>query len=224
VLCASLLGFCISLEAQVKARIFDIDPPSDSPLFTYEMKKSQEGSVETWSAQFVDKEGKAVALENTTLQNGKLVRYGLEQPEFKESAEVKLLPTGVLFRFTRDGKTKEDFEKTTETVIVGPQLVDTLLANWESLMAGKSVSFRFAVPDRLQTIGFKLTKEKSNDPSKMVFHFSPTSFFIRQLVAPLVLTFESATKKMLSMKGRTFLKKKVGDGWVDLKAEFRFEP
>ncbi len=207
----------------MKARIFDIAPPSDNPLFTYEMKKSQEGSVETWSAQFIDQEGKVYALENTTLQNGKLVRYSLEQPAFKESAEVKLVPEGVLFRRTKEGKTKEDFEKTSETVIVGPQLVDTLLANWESLMAGKAISFRFAVPDRLETIGFKLTKEKSPAPDKTVFHFSPTSFFIRQLVAPLVLTFDSATKTMLSMKGRTFLKKKVGDGWEDLKAEFRFD-
>jgi hypothetical protein len=207
--------------AAVQARIYDTEPPSDTPLYSYEIVKSREGRVDTWNARFIGSDGKPFGIETTTLEEGQLFRYFLEQPPLGESAEVRKVPQGVIFRYLKNGQWKENFEKTSELVIVGPQLVEVLLANWDKIVSGKSLSLRFAVPDRLETIGFRISFEKTEN-GVSIFHFSPSSFFIRQFVSPLVLRFDHPQRKLLTMRGRSFLKKKKGEEWVDLIGEFRF--
>jgi hypothetical protein len=219
-LAIAALAVSASTHAAVQARIFEIQKP-ESPLYIYTMERNREGTVESWNAKISDASGNQWATENTVFQNGKLARYTLYQTQVGEQAEVKIIPKGVLFRYYKDGKWKEDWEQTSQEVITGPQVVDTLLRHWDMVMAGKNYPVRFAVPERLETFGFRFKVEK-HDAKITEVHFVPTGFFVRQAVEPVILTFETATKKLFSIKGPTFLKKKVGDKWEELQAEVRF--
>lgn len=217
---ASLVSIPVTAAA-VDARVYDATVPSGSPLYSYSLNKSREGSVEQWNARIVDAEKKEYATETTWLKDGKLVRYWLDQTQVGEQAEVKMTPTGVMFRYLKEGKWKENWEDTKETVITGPQLVDTVLQNWDYIVGGKTFRVRFAVPDRLETFGFRFQVAKQSAEKTEVV-FTPSAFFIRQIVSPVVLVFETKTKQILSLSGPTFLKKKLEGKWHDLHAEVRF--
>lgn len=209
-------------NAPIRAEIFDLEGPKTSPTYTFQLVKSREGDVETWNSRYSDAKKTDYATENTTLQQGKLVRYNLFQPQLKEEAEVKVVPGGVIFRYLRDGKWKENFEKTEENVIAGPQIVETIRSHWAELQEAKWVRVRFAVPDRLETVGFRLTRESPKESKDVVVHFTPSNFVIRQFISPVIFTLSADTRQLKSIQGQTFLKKKTGDSWEKLKSEYRF--
>ncbi len=216
------LAFSGISHASVQARIYELQKPEGTPpLYIYTMDRGREGSVESWNAKITDDSGKQYASENTVFKNGKLFRYTFFQTQIGEEGEVRVIPKGVLFRYFKEGKWREDWEETSQEVITGPQVVDTLMRHWDTVMAGKDFEVRYAVPERLETFGFRFKVEKK-DAETTVVHFIPTSFFIRQMVDPVVLTMETATKKVKSIVGPTLLKRKNGDSWEELKADIRF--
>jgi hypothetical protein len=215
----TLPGLC---QAAVQARVYELQKPQGTaPLYVYTMERNREGSVESWNAKITDDAGKQYALENTVFLNGKLARYTFFQTQVGEEGEVRVIPKGVLFRYFKDGKWREDWEETSQEVITGPQVVDTLLRHWDTVMAGKDYEVRYAVPDRLETFGFRFKVEKK-DSDTTVVHFVPTSFFVRQMVDPVIITLETTSKKLKSIAGPTLLKIKKGDSWEELKADIRF--
>jgi hypothetical protein len=217
-----LTAFPAATQGAVQARVYDLKGPrAAEALYSYSLVKSREGTVEQWTAHIKDAQNKEYASENTWLKEGKLVRYSLRQPQIGEEAEVRKIPKGVLFRYFKEGKWKEDWEETSETVITGPQIVDTILRSWDHLLARKPLTVRFAVPDRLETFRFKFEVVSASADSTVI-RFVPANFFIRQLVTPVVLTFDGV-KTLLSMTGPTFLKKRNGEKWDDLVAEVRFD-
>jgi len=206
-----------------QAGVYDFHSASTTPVYSYALTKSKEGGVESWRAVFKDAEKKDFAVENTVLKDGKLVRYALTQPQLAEEADVKVGDAGITFRYLSNGKWKEDFEATQGNIIAGPQIVDIVQRSWDSLLAGNTVRVRLVVPDRLETVGFRFTAEKSADTSLQAFHFAPSNFLIRALVGKITLKFDSKTRQPISIEGRTFLKRKKGNDWEELTASIRFD-
>ena len=127
--------------------------------------------------------------------------------------------------FTWEGKGKTETETETldpeKPLLVAPTTVPYLKQNWTQLMKGETLSARFAVLDRRETVGFKFFKVSAEDsgqpfrPDRVVIRMKPTSLIISALVKPLHFVFDSQGVHLLELEGRLPPKRKKGDQWKD---------
>lgn len=171
---------------------------------------------------FKDMKGQVVVEEKASLKGDALLNYKMTQNQTGESGEISLSGKKVHFVYKKkDGTLKKATEDLDDNFIIGMTLVPHLKKNWEKLSKGDSLRTRLGVWNRAETVGFKFWKKsykKINGKEAMVVVMKPTSFVIRALVDPLYLTFDKATKELLSIRGRTSPKVQKDGKWKDFDA------
>jgi hypothetical protein len=76
--------------------------------------------------------------------------------------------------------------------------------NWDKLFKGEMMKFNFVVPSKLDFFAFRISRVKEetvNDHKVMVFKLEPDQFVIRALVAPIILKYNVATKRLCQYEG-----------------------
>ncbi|MBY0370441.1 hypothetical protein K2X33_07125 [bacterium] len=213
---------CLSHATEtVKATLFE---GQSGALYEYTLLKDRTGTTDTWSSRYQDTSGQDFARETTTMNDGRLVDYRLSLPQQAESAEIHWDGKTLTLRYTRAGKTEQATETWEQAPIVGSQLVNTIVRHAEQLQAGTPLEVRFIVAERLETLGFRLSAVKDSPPEQAVYEFKPSNFFIRQIVDPIRVTLDKKTNRVLSIEGRSFLKKKAGTSWEPIVGRMVFLP
>jgi hypothetical protein len=92
--------------------------------------------------------------------------------------------------------------------------------HWDELTKGESLKVRLPVPARLETIGFKFTKEADTTLDGKPVHYvkmSASSPIIRMLVNPLHFYIDKGeTKTVLQVVGRILPKAQKDGKWSDM--------
>lgn len=108
-------------------------------------------------------------------------------------------------------------------VVVGPTLVGYMHTRLDTLRAGKTLPVRFALLDRLETLGFELACVSAEAGQTRV-RMTPASFVVGLVVDPVFFSFETASGKLVRIEGRV-PPRTVSDGrlWdLDARVEYRF--
>ncbi len=208
---------------RVRSKIYEAGSTRNQPLFEMVREEKTDGDKTVISEVFTDPQGVEAFRSETILHGGKFVRYDLQQKQLHESAKIEAKDGKLYFEYVdHDGKTKKDDEKWNDDFVVGAILVRHVKAHWSEFLAGKEVSMRFGVPDRRETVGFKIFKdeEKKIDGRDVVIgKMKPTSVIIAAAVKPLYFYFDKADGRLIEFRGRVLPKLKDGKGWKDLDAE-----
>jgi hypothetical protein len=210
-----------------KGTLYDLASHRQNPLFFYERAESTQHGDKRVEAVFKDPKGNVAVSEKLTYQAGKPQRYEYEQKQSKESGGVEFKDGKFKMIFnTSEGKTRTEEQDRPENLVVGPMLMYYLNDHWSELEKGQEIRVRIVVLDRLDTFGFKF----ENDGEELVdgkavlrVKLKPTSFLISAVVAPIYFYFDKATRKLLTMRGRTLLRYQSDDKMRDLIAETVFE-
>jgi hypothetical protein len=114
-------------------------------------------------------------------------------------------------------------ERAKAPVVVAPTFVGYIFRHLDAVRANQVFGVRFAVLDRLETIGFQLQAVDAQ-PGQTRIRMKPSSFLVAMLVDPVYFTFESATGKLIRLEGRVPPKVRAGKAWRDFDArvEYRF--
>jgi hypothetical protein len=192
-------------------------------LFTIVREEKTAGDRMTISETFSDPQGGEAMKTETILQGDRFVRYDLQQKQQGASARIEAKDGKIYFEYTdHGGKTKKDDEKFRDDFVVGASLARYVRAHWNELLGGKDIELRFGVPERRESVGFKIFKddEKSIDGHDVIIaKLKPTSVIIAALVKPLYFYFDKKDMRLIEFKGRVLPKLKDGDRWKDLDAE-----
>jgi hypothetical protein len=206
------------------ARIYEAE---DKKKLLYEYKSEIDKNIDhpTVTNTYTTPTGEVVAIETTEFSDikmEKLKRYSMDQKQLKTNGVLEVKGETVQFNFDREGKKKDDTEKVNPNdVIVGPAVVPHLRANWDKLKKGETVKRRFAVLDRLETVGFEFSKERDAEvdgEKAVVIKMKPTSFIIAAIVDPLHFYMRADGSELLRIDGRVQVKKNVNGKWKDLDA------
>lgn len=196
------------------------DPKTDKPIYKMKHEEKSEGDLLNFHNVYAYPNDKDAVIEDVVLKDGtKLVSYHHQQKQLQTDAMIEVKADKILFSFTKkDHKEEKAEEKYQDNTVVGPSLVPYMQKNWDDLSAGKTVKVRLAVPDRRETVGFDLKKHDSSTEEKLAVKMAATNFAISMLVDPLYFYFDSKTKKLVEMKGRTQTKREENGRFKDLDA------
>jgi hypothetical protein len=108
-------------------------------------------------------------------------------------------------------------------VVVGPTLVGFASTRLGALRTGEVFHVRFAVLERLETIGFELKTVKAAEGQVRV-QMTAENFFVSLAMAPIFFTFDGHTGNLMRIEGRVPPKVRSGTRWADFdgRVEYRF--
>jgi hypothetical protein len=204
-----------------KGSVFKLDAKRTSPLYVYERRVRSEGPLQVSTSFTHDKQNAALIQMATHDAAYKLKDYTEYQFQLGEVGSVNITGTTAQFRLLSGESEKQAQETVSLPVVVGPTLYGFVFQNWEKLLSGDSVDFRFAVISRLETVGFILQKVISSD-NLVRIRMKASSPFIALIVDPIYFTF-SADRHLVSLEGRVPTKLKRGNSWVDLDAFVEYD-
>lgn len=106
-------------------------------------------------------------------------------------------------------KNKSSPLKSASISIPKPYVVDGgfnyfIKSKWSELIKGETEYVNIAVPSQLSYYKFriyKLSGDAQLDKKEVVFKIEPDNFIVRNLVDPILTTYNKATKRMISYKG-----------------------
>lgn len=124
-------------------------------------------------------------------------------------------------------RTSSDSERIEHETLVDDMIPAFMVSHWDALMQGATATFRFIVPSRTETVGFKLVKDSETvwrGTAAVRLRMEPTSFIIAQLVDPVFFTVEKGGRhRILEYVGRTTPLIRKGNKWKELDAVIIFD-
>jgi hypothetical protein len=198
---------------------------SQAPMFVYERRvEEREGSLLSTHLTRDPSTGGIVLAESAVHSTSyALSEYTLLGNQLGQSGSIRVEGEKVIFRWTDGAAERTHVETQRGTVVVGPTLVGYIVQHLAELRENRSFVVRFAVLDRLETIGFELSSVAAG-PGQTRVKMKPSSFVIGLIVDPLYFTFDTATDKLIRLEGRVPPRERRADRLYDFDArvEYRF--
>jgi hypothetical protein len=219
---ALLLVSSLAWSGGFTAKGFEIRGPRERPIFTMEQTFGADG-LSSYSA-FRSPEGKDLVTEKMEFDDaGAPLRYTVDHLQSGTSGVVEVKNGRLTFvHRTADGKVKTNDEIIPDVWATGPMFLPMVRKNWDRLMKGEPMKFRFAVWDRAETVGFQLFKErvekKPDGREVVILKMKPTAFIIAAIVDPLYFEMRPDGSFLETMTGRTLPKRQDGSKLKDLDA------
>ena len=195
--CFLLMFNCFAFKAIVTGEVFPLD--SKRALYSFTRFEKNEGDKLFIKGIYSDKEGNKLVTEEAILKDDQTISLSVIQHQTKETSSIVLKDGNFLFAKSGETPQEETFQK---NFIVSMTIIPFLQKNWSSILDGKTLSTRFGVWYRQDTVGFDFYKSKL-EGENLEITMKPSSFFIRQLVDPLVFIFDKKSKRIKEIIGRT---------------------
>ncbi|UXR63451.1 hypothetical protein EZJ49_10225 [Bdellovibrio bacteriovorus] len=210
-------------QQTINANLYDLKSNQQKKLFTLDIDVSatQDGAFRT-QAQYRDLDGKMAVTETGRIKGADVQSYEIRQEQTGEVGRFRVENGKIFFEYEGKGRKKSSEEKVSGFVLSTSNFNAFVATNWDQLVQGKALDVRFAVWDRLETVGFTLQKrgEMEKEGEKwMELRMKPTSFVIAALVDPIHLWYSHSDKQLRLMKGRVAPKQMRDGKWKDLDAE-----
>ncbi|MEK7690188.1 MAG: hypothetical protein AAB425_04120, partial [Bdellovibrionota bacterium] len=206
----------------------------EPPLFRFEGGREEfpgtTGKTRMWT-RYSTLEGSELLWENLYIENGVMSRYEMKDTSEFEDGGLAVEAGKLLFFFHKQGKLQKGNEEIGDVpIMAGPGITWLMSQNLKPLIDGDTLSFRYPVLDRLETLGFKLYMLDDKPPGlpdgkkAVVLRLKAKSFIVRAFVDPIDFTVDVETGQLLSIKGRCPVKKRTDKGPVEFQALTTFEP
>lgn len=201
------------------AEVFDLERKTKIADFKVE-GTPVDGMVQSTAKYTEPGTGKVFLEERTQLKadSGQIVKVETDQNQTGVKAVVTFDGKTAKFQKTEGGETKTDDETVKGDFVMSANFQRYIHSKWKDLQAGKTVSFRYGVWERMETVGFQVTKMKDEDKDgakTTLLKMKPSSFIIAALVNPLEFRFNEDGSRLLEMKGRIQVKAKDGAKFKD---------
>ncbi len=207
--------------------VFELDVTPKQLLYNYSEVVETEGPKKTIETTFSQPSGKVAVEEKAIFENGHIKRYEINQKQEGYLNVLEVGPDATSVTYTRTntetGAVDTENDDWGPNHTAAPGMLGLAQRNWDAIMAGNSVDFRLAIPEKQTTYGFEITKtseHKEGSKEIVVLTVAPSSFFISLVLNPFILTVDKADKTLVRMKGPSLPKVEKGPNELrDLEAD-----
>jgi hypothetical protein len=218
--------------------IFPMGPDPKKVLFKSERTALRDGTTVKVACKYTAADGSLAARDQISYGAGKLQSFATDEYQTGEKGSAIIRPDPnhpgqrtIFFEYSAsssaDPKKSTENERTDMETLVDDMIPGFIVTHWKDLASGAPAKFRYIVPSRCETVGFRLVKESEttrNGKPVLRIKMEPTSFIIAQLVDPLYFVVEKdGAHRILQYLGRTTPVVKNGNKWKELDADTVFE-
>jgi len=187
-----------------RGTVFALGSTGGPALFTYERRVAV--GAEGLSAAHITRDPAAkiiIAEEARFTPTYALQRFEATnlQQGFSGAVEVSQGGRQLAYRLNMNGLISTATEAVSDPVVSGPTVHGFVLQHWDELLGGKTLPVRMLVLAEKTSYGFEI-RHQSNAGGLSSFSISPSSMFVRMAIAPMKVSFVTASKALVSYEGR----------------------
>ncbi len=204
--------------------VFPLETPQEAPTYIYERRVGARDGRRVSTHITREPSGHVVLADSAShAEDYSLNEYTLLRNQLGQTGTVRVEGDQISFRLVDESGARTATETQSDPVVVGPTLVGHIVEHLDALRAGEILHVRFAVLDRLETIGFDL-QAVAAEPGQTRVRMTASSLMFSLFIDPVYFSFETATSKLTHLEGRVPSKVRDGDAWTDFDArvEYRF--
>ena len=178
--------------------------PGAAPLFHYVRRVGRSDAGLTSVHLTHDPAGRLLIAEQAESNPAyALRRFAVANRQQGFSGSVVLSADGrrLDYQLLRNGQRSSASETVNDPVVAGPTLHGYVLQHWDALSSGKTLPVRLIVMTEKTTYGFDIQALPQAD-GRSSFSITPSSLLVRLAVAPLIVSFDSASRALLRYDGR----------------------
>lgn len=184
--------------------VHDPAQAGSAPLFHYERRVASEGDALVATHLTRDARGALAVVESARVGDGyALQRFEADQRQLGWRASVEVSAGGrrLDFRLEQGGRVRTATRHIADPAVSGPSLHGWILAHWDALQAGGRLRVAMVVASALTAYPFEIRLVRRRD-GLAAFSVTPARWWLRLAVAPLVVTFNAATRHVVRYEGR----------------------
>lgn len=175
--------------------------------------------------EYRDAAGKVIGRKQIDLSDGSAAAT-FRREDYRYGTVESATKAGGKYRLTSKADAASE-ERTAEISISGTAAIDAGLNNlvrsrWEELERGGTVNFQLGVPSQLDHFAFRVRTMKTetvNGRSAMLVRFESDHWYIRLFVDPVLVWYDTATRRALRYEGISNLYDEKGKSYV-VRVEF----
>jgi hypothetical protein len=207
-------------ELVYRGSVFARDAAAAAQLFEYErrVREVPGGMVSAHITR--DGRGDVIIAESAHTDTAYAVRRFdaiNRQGAYVGSALVSADGRRIDYRLQHEGSTRTASESVSDPIVTGPSLHGFVQQHWDTLVAGKTIPVRMIVMTRMESFGFDI-RHAGEANGRTTFTIVPGSVWLRLMVAPLSVTFDSTTRHVVRYEGRVPPMREVDGKLRDLDA------
>ncbi len=147
-------------QESIKGHLYDLGSNQEKMLFSSNIKISPSSKGEQQVlTEYHDPQGILVVREKAHLRGAVVLDYEMDRPQTGEKGRFRTEGGRIYFQYEdAKGKKKSAEEEVSGFVLSTSNFNAFVEERWELLLKGKPLDVRFAVWDRLETVGFILQK------------------------------------------------------------------
>jgi hypothetical protein len=180
-------------------------PAGGAPLYSYERRVARgvDGSMESAHITATPNGDVIITERAQFTRDYALQRFDAVNSQLGTSGTVVLSNGGrhLEYRLEANGGVTTASEDVVDPVVAGPQLHGFILRHWDALAQGGTLAVRMIVLAEKKTYGFDI-KRLPPAEGRTSFTITPSSWIVRLAVAPLKVTFDTATRNVVRYEGR----------------------
>ncbi|QDU04483.1 hypothetical protein V6x_42110 [Gimesia chilikensis] len=177
-----------------------------APLFNVELALKEERQKRVCSQLLTDRAGKVIASTKAIYESGRLSSISFEQRQSRETALIEIKDGKVFYSHTKDGKTNRSTKKDSGDLVPFSAVPYFIVSKWDEIKSGKTTEFKVPIPERLQAIAIRVSKERTwtqMGRRYTEFKMEPSNAIFRALVEPDYYVFDDQSKTLIEHRGRT---------------------
>ena len=185
----------------------------------------EDGGHRRSDIEYRDASGKVIGKKEIDLSDGSAAAT-FRREDFRYGTIESATKSGGKYRLTSKPDAKSE-ERSAELSIPAPVAIDAGLntlvrSQWEELQRGGTVNFHLGVPSQLDHFAFRVRKMKEesvNGRSAMLVRFESDHWYIRLFVDPVLVWYDTATRRAIRYEGISNLYDERGKSYV-VRVEF----
>jgi hypothetical protein len=184
--------------------VFSQTAGTGKPLFNYERRAGTHVGGLSASHITRDPSGTVIIAEEARFTTAyALQRFDASnlQAGFTGSVEVSKDGTHLEYSLSQNGKLSKAAEDVSDPVVTGPTLHGFVLQHWDALAGGQPIAVRMIVLAEKTSYGFVVRKHAAAD-GVTAFSITPASALVRMFIAPMKVSFDTASRALLRYEGR----------------------
>lgn len=222
-----VLGISSLGKADFKGTVFE-DKKATKKIFTVENTTVESDAKVVSTTTYTDPEGKVMVVERGEYQVGvpaekALIRLEVDHQQTSQKGSIEVKEGKIFFSVPSKGGSGSKKEDLKDGFVVSSTFQLFLRQNWEKLMKGETLKFRFGSWERMETVRFEVSKTAGGGEAEVELTMKPASFIIAAFVNPMKFRFAPDGSKLLRWEGRVPPKASSGPGWKDLEATIIYE-
>jgi len=198
-----------AIQSDLDGHVYDSN--TNQLIYIEKHRVSSVDGRHVMTSNYLDIEDNQIATREVVFEDDLVTEYKLSQPQIEYQEFISRGDNKIEMTEIDRGQVRQTNIREThlQQVVIDAGFSNFIVRNWDQLLSGSKLKFKFASPSQMKAINFEV-KLASNVDGVLLFNMTVANPLIKLLIKPIKVGFNETTKELAYYKGISNLQDSQG--------------